>query len=171
MGSQIILSQIGFGDHGLLVLSNYQVHVYSKRNDYEAARSVFDGMPQRNVFLWTVMIVASNEHSYYRDGVELFCMMLDQGMLPDGFAFSAVLQLCVGLDSVELGEMVHAHVVVTRFFMHTIVGTSLLNMYAKLGENENSVKVFNSMPVRNIVSWNAMISGFTSNTYKHLIEA
>ena len=98
-------------------------------------------------------------------------MMLDQGMLPDGFAFSAVLQLCVGLDSVELGEMVHAHVVVTRFFMHTIVGTSLLNMYAKLGENENSVKVFNSMPVRNIVSWNAMISGFTSNTYKHLIEA
>ncbi|KAG5040727.1 hypothetical protein AAZX31_05G122200 [Glycine max] len=153
----------GFGDHDLLVLSNHQIHVYSKCNDYEAARKVFDGMPQRNVFSWTVMIVASNEHGYYRDGVERFCMMMDQGVLPDGFAFSAVLQSCVGYDSVELGEMVHAHVVVTGFFMHTVVGTSLLNMYAKLGENESSVKVFNSMPERNIVSWNAMISGFTSN--------
>nr|KYP50264.1 Pentatricopeptide repeat-containing protein At2g13600 family [Cajanus cajan] len=153
----------GFVDRDLLVLLNHAAHAYSKCNDYEAARKVFDGMSHRNVFSWTVMIVASNEHGYYRDGVELFCMMLDQGVLPDGFAFSAVLQSCVGLDSVGLGEMVHAHVVVTGFLMHTVVGTSLLNMYAKLGESESSVKVFNTMPELNIVSWNAMISGFTSN--------
>ncbi|KAG5071858.1 hypothetical protein JHK86_007069 [Glycine max] len=102
-----------FSDRDLLVLSNHQVHVYFKCNYYEAARRVFDEMPQRNVFSWTVMIVASKEHGYYRDGVELFCMTLDQGVLPNGFAFSAVLQSCVGLVSVELGEMVHTHVVVT----------------------------------------------------------
>ena len=72
------------------------------------AETLIGLMPQRNVFSWTVMIVASNEHGYYRDGVERFCMMMDQGVLPDGFAFSAVLQSCVGYDSVELGEMVHA---------------------------------------------------------------
>ncbi|KAG5042991.1 hypothetical protein JHK87_006906 [Glycine soja] len=106
-----------FSDRDLLVLSNHQVHVYFKCNYYEAARRVFDEMPQRNVFSWTVMIVASKEHGYYRDGVELFCMTLDQGVLPNGFAFSAVLQSCVGLVSVELGEMVHTHVVVTVFFI------------------------------------------------------
>lgn len=153
----------GFADRDLLVLLNHVAHAYSKCGDYDAARRVFDGMSHRNVFSWTVMIVASNEHGYYRDGVELFCMMLDQGVLPDGFAFSAVLQSCVGLDSVELGEMVHAHVVVTGFLAHTVVATSLLNMYAKLGESESSVKVFNNMTELNVVSWNAMISGFTSN--------
>ncbi|KAL2343617.1 hypothetical protein Fmac_004902 [Flemingia macrophylla] len=153
----------GFGDRDLLVLLNHAAHAYSKCNDYDAARKVFDGMPHRNVFSWTVMIVACNECGCYRDGVELFCTMLNQGVLPDGFALSAVLQSCVGLGSVRLGEMVHAHVVVTGFLMHTVVGTSLLNMYAKLGESESSVKVFNTMPELNIVSWNAMISGFTSN--------
>ncbi|KAG5054763.1 hypothetical protein JHK85_007273 [Glycine max] len=93
-----------FSDRDLLVLSNHQVHVYFKCNYYEAARRVFDEMPQRNVFSWTVMIVASKEHGYYRDGVELFCMTLDQGVLPNGFAFSAVLQSCVeGEDRSRVG--------------------------------------------------------------------
>ncbi|TKY59687.1 Pentatricopeptide repeat-containing protein [Spatholobus suberectus] len=105
----------GFGGRDLLVLLNHAAHAYSKCNDYDAARRVFDGMSHRNVFSWTVMIVASNEHGHHCHGVDLFCMMLDQGALPDGFAFSAVLQSCVGLDSVELGEMVHAHVVVTGY--------------------------------------------------------
>lgn len=153
----------GFGDRDLLVFLNHAAHVYSKCMDYDAARRVFDGMSQRNVFSWTVMIVASNERGYHRDGVELFCMMLEQGVLLDGFAFSAVLQSCVGLDSIELGEMVHAQVVVRGFLMHAVVGTSLLNLYAKLGKSECSVKVFNTMTELNDVSWNAMISGFTSN--------
>ncbi|KAK7359599.1 hypothetical protein VNO77_01560 [Canavalia gladiata] len=153
----------GFGDRDLLVFLNHAAHVYSKCNDYDAARRVFDEMLHRNVFSWTVMIVASNEHGYYHYGVELFCSMLDQGFLPDGFSFSAVLQSCVGLDSIELGEMVHAQIVVRGYLMHTVVTTSLLNMYAKLGESENSVKVFNIMTEPNVVSWNAMISGFNSN--------
>ncbi|KAK7399814.1 hypothetical protein VNO78_11006 [Psophocarpus tetragonolobus] len=157
------LLKSGFGDRESLVLMNHAVHAYSKCNDYNAACRLFNAMPQRNVFSWTVMIVASNEHGHYHNGLELFCMMLEHGVLPDGFAFSALLQSCVGLNSVELGQMVHAHVVVTGFLMHTVVGTSVLNMYAKLGESESSVKVFSTMPEVNIVSWNAMISGFTSN--------
>ncbi|KAI9128140.1 hypothetical protein K1719_001133 [Acacia pycnantha] len=70
---------------------------------------VFDGM--RNVFSWTVIIVASNEYGHYIDGIPLFPMMLEQGVLPDGFAFSGVLQSCVGLGFIEFVEMVHAQVV------------------------------------------------------------
>ncbi|XP_057421448.1 pentatricopeptide repeat-containing protein At5g27110-like isoform X2 [Lotus japonicus] len=153
----------GFGGKDLLVFLNNAVHVYSKCLDYNSARKVFDGMSQRNVFTWTVMVVASNEHGYYHDGVELFSMMLEQGVLIDGFVLSAVLQSCVGLNSIEMGEMVHAQVVVRGLLMHAVVGTSLLNLYAKIGKSESSVKVFNSMAEVNEISWNAMISGFTSN--------
>ncbi|KAJ4706549.1 Pentatricopeptide repeat-containing protein [Melia azedarach] len=41
--------------------------------------------------------------------------------------------------------------------------TSLLHMYAKLGRIDVSYKVFNTMTDHNEVSWNAMISVFTSN--------
>ncbi|KAF1858862.1 hypothetical protein Lal_00032250 [Lupinus albus] len=59
--------------------------------------------------------------------------------------------------------MVHSQVVVRGFLMHTVFGTSLLNLYAKLRKSESSIKVFNTMPELNDVSWNAMISGFTYN--------
>ncbi|CAK8578218.1 unnamed protein product [Lathyrus sativus] len=152
-----------FSDRDNLVCLNHIAHVYSKCMDYDSARKVFDGMSKRNVFSWTVMIVASNEHGYYSYALKLFCMMLEHGLLLDGFAFSAVLQSCVGLDSFKLGEMVHAQIVVRGFATHAFVGTSLLNLYAKLGKCEHSVKVFNNMTEINDVSWNAMISGFTSN--------
>ncbi|XP_054815679.1 putative pentatricopeptide repeat-containing protein At1g56570 [Prosopis cineraria] len=152
-----------FSDQDCLVLSNHVMHVYSNCMDYDAARKVFDGMSKRNVFSWTVMIVASNEHGYYFDGIVLFSMMLEQGVLPDGFAFSAVSQSCTGLGFIELVEMVHAHVVIRGFLTHTVVSTSLLNSYAKLGKIESSSKVFQTMAELNVVTWNAMISGYTSN--------
>jgi pentatricopeptide repeat protein len=39
------------------------------------------------------------------------------------------------------------------------VGTSLVDMYAKCGSIENAWRVFNKMPSRNVVTWNAMILG------------
>ncbi|KAJ7963887.1 Pentatricopeptide repeat-containing protein [Quillaja saponaria] len=152
-----------FQDRDLLILLNHLAHVYSKCSGYNDACRVFDEMPQRNVFSWTVMIVGSNENSLYLKGVDFFCMMINQRVLPDGFAYSTVLQSCIGLDCPELGKMVHAQIVVSGFLSHTVVSTSLLNMYAKLGKIEDSYKVFNTMIEHNTVSWNAMISGFTLN--------
>ncbi|KAL6980803.1 hypothetical protein U1Q18_022443 [Sarracenia purpurea var. burkii] len=158
-----------FVDKDLVVLLNHVVHAYSKCSDFRAAREVFDEMPQRNVFTWTVMIVGSTERGFYHDGYEYFCEMRDCGIWPDAFAFSAILQLCIGLNCVDFGKMVHAHVVIRGFASHVFVNTSLLNMYMKLGDVEDSCKVFSTMTEHNEVSWNAVISGFTSTG--HYVEA
>ncbi|KAL6326388.1 hypothetical protein AAG906_008250 [Vitis piasezkii] len=152
-----------FVDKDLMVLFNHAAHVYSKCSEFRAACGVFDEMPQRNVFSWTVMIVGSTEHGLFFDGFKFFCEMLNSGILPDKFAYSAIIQSCIGLDSLELGKMVHAQIVMRGFATHIFVSTSLLNMYAKLGSIEDSYWVFNMMTEHNQVSWNAMISGCTSN--------
>ncbi|XP_038684614.1 pentatricopeptide repeat-containing protein At2g33680-like isoform X2 [Tripterygium wilfordii] len=120
-------------------------------------------MFQRNNVSWTIMICGSTENGFYLDGFRFFYEMLDSGVLPDKFTFSAIIQNCIGLDCLELGKMVHAQVIVRGFACHTFVSTALLNMYSKLGEIENSSLVFRLMTEKNEVSWNAMISGFTSN--------
>ncbi|KAI9122976.1 hypothetical protein K1719_005865 [Acacia pycnantha] len=107
------------------------MHVYSNCMDYDAARKVFDGM--RNVFSWTVIIVASNEYGYYFDGISLFPRMLEQGVLPDGFAFSGVLQSCVGLGFIEFVEMVHTQVVVRGGQSSRILQFSYMNFKRHLG--------------------------------------
>ncbi|XP_050382236.1 pentatricopeptide repeat-containing protein At2g37320 [Argentina anserina] len=39
-------------------------------------------------------------------------------------------------------------------------GSSLISFYSKCSELENAYKVFDEMPVRNVVSWTAIISGY-----------
>ncbi|MCL7050623.1 hypothetical protein MKW94_019713 [Papaver nudicaule] len=119
-------------------------------------------MSVRNVFSWTVMIVGSTENGLCMEGVKYFCEMLNCGVFPDKFAYSALLQSCIGLKDVELGKMVHAQIVKGGFSEQVVMDTSLLNMYAKCGEVEESVRVFNGMNEHNQVSWNAMISGYVS---------
>ncbi|XP_016460763.2 pentatricopeptide repeat-containing protein At2g13600-like isoform X2 [Nicotiana tabacum] len=152
-----------FSDNNLLLLLNHVSHAYSKCSDFSSCQVLFDKMLQKNVFSWTVMIVGSIENGFFYNGFKYFREMLDYGMLPDGFAYSAALRLCVALVSLELGKMVHAQIVVRGFSSNVIINTSLLNMYAKLGNVEDSSLVFNSMSERNAVSWNAIISGLTAN--------
>ncbi|XP_011656423.1 putative pentatricopeptide repeat-containing protein At3g25970 [Cucumis sativus] len=152
-----------FSNHHSLVLLNHVAHAYSKCSDIDAACRLFDQMSQRNTFSWTVLIAGLAENGLFLDGFEFFCEMQSQGIFPDQFAYSGILQICIGLDSIELGNMVHAQIVIRGFTSHTFVSTALLNMYAKLQEIEDSYKVFNTMTEVNVVSWNAMITGFTSN--------
>lgn len=150
-------------DDILLVLLNHVMHAYSKCSDFGSAGKVFTAMSQKNVFSWTVMIVGCTENGLLHDSFKYFSEMQQYGIEVDAFAFSAVLKSCIGLNRLDLGEIVHAQIIVRGFISHVFVSTSLLSMYAKLGEAEHSLKVFNNMTVHNDVSWNAMISGLLAN--------
>ncbi|GAV79491.1 PPR domain-containing protein/PPR_2 domain-containing protein/PPR_3 domain-containing protein, partial [Cephalotus follicularis] len=152
-----------FSGKDLSVLLNHVAHAYSKCSNYGSACRVFDEMSNRNIFSWTVMIVGSTENGLFFDGFNFFCEMVNHGILPDKYAYSAIMQTCIGLHSIEIGTIVHAQIVIRGFACHEFVSTSLLNMYAKLGRIEDSFKVFNGLNDHNLVSWNAMISGFTLN--------
>ncbi|KAF3432468.1 hypothetical protein FNV43_RR27208 [Rhamnella rubrinervis] len=160
-----LLLKSGYLESDLLILLNHVAHAYSKCSDFSTARQVFDEMPQRNIFSWTVMIVGAAENDFFLDGFNFFCEMVNSGILPDKFAYSSILQTCIGLDCVELGKMVHAQIIVRGFASHIFVSVSLLNMYAKLGMIDESFEVFCSIKEHNQVSWNAMISGLTSNGF------
>ncbi|KAL0890460.1 hypothetical protein Bca101_014443 [Brassica carinata] len=151
----------------LTVLLNQMVIAYSKSSDFGSACQVFDEIPHKSVFSWTVLIVGATENGFHRDGFGYFVEMLCCGVSPDEYALSAAAQACTGVDDdVTLCEMVHAQVLTRGFSSLAFVNTSLLSMYAKLGRVGDSCKVFSSMESRrNEVSWNAMISGFVSNGF------
>ena len=46
---------------------------------------------------------------------------------------------------------------------HIEMKTSLLNMYSKCGSIDDARSIFDNMESKNIVSWNAMISGYEQN--------
>ncbi|KAL3506635.1 hypothetical protein ACH5RR_032017 [Cinchona calisaya] len=164
-----LVLKCGFTNDNVLVLLNHVMHAYSKCLDFRLARSVFNTMSCKNVFSWTVMIEGSINNGLLYDGYKYFWEMQQCGRQLDAFAYAVILQLCIGLDRLDLAEMMHAQIVIKGFASHVFVSTSLLTMYAKLGKVEESLKIFNTMNEHNEVSWNAMISGFTANG--HYLEA
>lgn len=59
------------------------------------------------------------------------------------------------------GPKVHAVVIKSGFGKNVHLKTSLVDMYFKFREAASAGQVFDEMPVRDVVSWNAMVSGYS----------
>ena len=59
-----------------------------------------------------------------------------------------------------IGRRIHAHIIKTKYKLDIILVNSLLNMYSKCGSIDDARSIFDNINSKDIVSWNAMISGY-----------
>ncbi|WVZ07583.1 hypothetical protein V8G54_020929 [Vigna mungo] len=136
---------------------------YIRNKKINKARSVFNKMSERNVVSWTVMISGYVQNMRFIDALKLFLLMLKSGTRPNHFTFSSVLDACAGCSSLLTGMQVHLWVIKSGIPDDVISLTSLVDMYAKCGDTDAAFLVFESIPKKNLVSWNSIIGGFASN--------
>ncbi|GLT32212.1 hypothetical protein SLA2020_068950 [Shorea laevis] len=74
-----------------------------------------------------------------------------------------VFKACASSSKLNYGKSLHAEVMKTAAFFDVKIGTSLLDMYAKCGHITDAGRVFDEMPVRSVVTLNAMIGGYLRN--------
>eukprot|EP01018_Ginkgo_biloba_P013099 Gb_10133 [translate_table: standard] len=144
-------------------VGNALVDMYAKCESIETARNVFDKMPKRDEVSWTAMIVGCVQQRHCEEALKLFCEMQQKDMKPNQFTFASVLRACASLAALDQGNQVHGHIVKSVYFTDAFVGSALVDMYAKCGSIEDACKVFDDIPNRDVVSWNAMISGFAQH--------
>ncbi|CAK9278312.1 unnamed protein product [Sphagnum jensenii] len=120
----------------------------------------WEGMPLRNVVSWNVMISGLVKCGQGHKALELFQQMQQEGVEPSSVTFVGVLNACASVVALEEGRLVHQQIVKSGCESNIFVGSSLVDMYAKCGSMEEACKVFNKMPLRNVVSWNAILGGF-----------
>ncbi|XP_021720448.1 pentatricopeptide repeat-containing protein At3g26630, chloroplastic-like [Chenopodium quinoa] len=86
--------------------------------------------------------------------------MICAGVPPDKFTFPFVIKACAASSAIEKGKEVHASVIKSGFHCKDLfVKNTLLDMYLKCGSLECARKVFDEIPVKNVVSWTTMVSG------------
>ncbi|CAK9866876.1 unnamed protein product [Sphagnum jensenii] len=117
------------------------------------------GTPQLDSFTWNRRLARYVAAGRPEKTLELFREMQLKGMTPDRFTYVPVLNACASLRALEEGRQIHAQLIQTGCEPDVFVGTSLVDMYAKCGRMDDAERVFNNMPSRAVVSWNAMILG------------
>lgn len=80
---------------------------------------------------------------------------------PDTYTFSFVLRASVRARSPEKCREIHGSLVRLGFERDVVVGTNLLRSYAGHGMVSVAAQVFDEMPVRDLVSWNAILSCYS----------
>uniref|UniRef100_A0A7N0SX91 Pentatricopeptide repeat-containing protein n=1 Tax=Kalanchoe fedtschenkoi TaxID=63787 RepID=A0A7N0SX91_KALFE len=82
------------------------------------------------------------------------------GLLPDQTTLPLVLKACARLNAIEKGRKIHKGVSGTHLIENVRVGTALVDFYCKCGLVEEARDLFDEMCNRDVVSWNAMVSGY-----------
>lgn len=137
-------------------------------NSVSHAHQLFEEVPNKDTVLWTSLIAAYTHSNYPYNALQLFSVMLRQPESthkPNHFVFATVARAIASFpEQIFLGQCIHAHVIKSGFLPGNIIlETSFVDMYAKCHVVEYARKVFDEMPSRNLITWNAMVSGYVQN--------
>ncbi|KAL8217832.1 hypothetical protein R6Q57_021205, partial [Mikania cordata] len=89
--------------------------------------------------------------------------MKDEGVNANNITLSGVLSACASVGALDVGRSIDAYASEKGLQQDIYVGSALINMYAKCGTVDHAYKVFDHMPLKNKVTWNAMISALAFN--------
>ncbi|XP_049359483.1 pentatricopeptide repeat-containing protein At4g21065-like [Solanum verrucosum] len=136
------------------------VDMYSKCKVIGDAKQLFDGMPKRDVVTWTVMIGACTECGDPTEALVLFDQMREEGVVPDKVAVVNVVNACAKIGAMHKAKLVHEYIVKNKFSFDVILGTTMVDMYAKCGSVDVAREVFDGLREKNVITWSAMIAAY-----------
>ncbi|KAB2619333.1 pentatricopeptide repeat-containing protein [Pyrus ussuriensis x Pyrus communis] len=118
-----------------------------------------------NIFCYNALLKAFAQNNDWPNTIYFFNRQLGSPDAPDPdeYTFTSVLKACAGIARVAEGEKVHCFVLKYGCESNVFVRNSLTDMYFKVGNFGIAQKLFDDMSVRDVVSWNTLVSGYCSS--------
>lgn len=143
-----------------VVIGNALVDMYAKCGSVIDGRCVFDALLERDAVSWNAMIGGYTQRGLGLEACCLFGQMQYQGIQPDTFTFVSIFKACAIMQAFHQGKFLHSIAFARGFACDKHIGTALIDMYSKCRQTVDAQKVFEDLPSKNLVTWNAMIAGY-----------
>ncbi|OVA02448.1 Pentatricopeptide repeat [Macleaya cordata] len=167
--SQLGTLQQGKSVHGFAIRNGIKLDVvnctslidmYAKCGSIEVSRRVFNVMPERDVFSWSVMINGFGIHGLYYEALSVFTSMRSQKHVPNSITFVSILSACSHSGKVEEGwdffELMSRDFGITPIEEHYACMVDLLSRAGKIEEAESLIEKMPMDPGASI--WGALLS-------------
>ncbi|KAI9126361.1 hypothetical protein K1719_002782 [Acacia pycnantha] len=151
---------IKFGFQADTFASTALTAMYMKLHRLTDALMVFDDMPHRNVASLNAAISGFSRNGYHREALMVFKLIGSSNLRPNSVTLASLLSAC---DGVKNGELVHCWAVKFGVESDTYVATSLISMYSNYEELNSASRVYGGLANKNVVSYNAFITGLLQN--------
>ncbi|CAA0824673.1 Pentatricopeptide repeat-containing protein -chloroplastic [Striga hermonthica] len=145
------------------VVLNSLISLYSKCGDRRKAEEIFSSMGGlRNLVSWRSMISCYEHGNLNSQAISTFLKMVELGERPDEICFATAIRACSNLEFCAVGLVIFGLVMKTGHFGADVrLGCALIDLFTKgFGDLDSARKVFDKMPVRDLISWTLMITRF-----------
>ncbi|KAK6128979.1 hypothetical protein DH2020_037286 [Rehmannia glutinosa] len=137
--------------------------VYAKLGNIDSAEFLFQNVRVKNILLWNSMVSAYANHGLWEKSLDAFCHMQMNGFDPDAISIVSLLSSCSELNATLLGKSAHAFSIKREIDFNLNVLNAFLAFYCECSKLVYSFRIFDRMVLKNIISWNTMISGCVDN--------
>jgi pentatricopeptide repeat protein len=147
-----------------IALETALVDMYAKSGLLEEARLVLDGLDVRDIVSWTALISGYVQKGQNEEALNCFERLKQEHLAPNAVTFSCILKACASIGAIDKGRQIHDEIASNDMMKNDVVlGSSLVDMYARCGMPARAHDVLFELPVRNIASWSALISGYAQH--------
>ncbi|XP_052174694.1 putative pentatricopeptide repeat-containing protein At1g64310 [Diospyros lotus] len=147
----------GFDSHAHV--GSVLVTMYSRCKCLDSALRLFDGLSQPDLVTWSSLITGFSQSGKPEMSLVFFKTMNEEGEKADPILIASLLAAAAQLAMIGPGSEIHGYVLRHGFDSEVLVSSALVDMYSKCGFLRLGFKVFETMPERNTVSYNSVISG------------
>ncbi|PIN17957.1 hypothetical protein CDL12_09375 [Handroanthus impetiginosus] len=141
----------------------------SELNNYQIMKwihgLVLKGNWCMNSLVLNSLIEMYSTNGYFIDSLTIFFRFCfnNKGLYPSPETMANIVQDSGNFEQLNVGKEIHGYLIKHRFLPCTTVENSLMNMYARNGQEDSALLLFRMMPTRDIISWNTIISSLVKN--------
>ncbi|MCO5611577.1 hypothetical protein L7F22_065830 [Adiantum nelumboides] len=152
--------------HGLLpneVFADHLIRLYACSGSLLEANIAFAQSPLPSIHTWYGIILAHANNFQEERALWLYSGMLDCNISPNNYVLSCILKACCAIGALFNGMLIHHQTIFCNIDSDVIVGSAMIDIYAKCGLLTEARIVFDRLPDRNIVSYGALIAGYAQH--------
>ena len=143
-------------------LASSLINMYAKCGMLKKAHDLLEELLVRDIFSWSSLISGYTQQGRSHEALNCFDQMKCEGLAPNLVIFTCILKACGDGVIIEKGIKIHEEIISGGLLAKDVVlGTSLVDMYAKCGMITKAQEVFDELFVKNVVTWYALIAGYT----------
>ncbi|KGN50967.1 pentatricopeptide repeat-containing protein At4g08210 isoform X1 [Cucumis sativus] len=141
------------------------IDMYSNCNDLIEAVKLFDqhssfnASISDNLALWNSMLSGYVINNCDQAALNLLSEIHCSGALLDSYTFGGALKVCINLLSRRVGLQLHGLIVTCGYELDYVVGSILVDLYAKLANIDDALAIFHRLPRKDIIAWSGLIMG------------
>lgn len=134
---------------------------YAKGGQMDAAMELFNVMDAKDSVVWTAMITSYSQNAQPKEALEMFERMQSCGIKADEFTLAGVISACAQLGTTQYSMRIRD---IAERSGHgpernVVIGSALVDMYAKCGRVDDAYEIFRVMRERNVYTYSSMIQG------------